>query len=258
MENNLKFEFIKRIITDTVYNEEIRKNFFNDGIIPNEEKIIEIINTPIEHRRLEGLDWPERAHTMIGVKRLNNLHECLDYIRTNNIPGDFIETGVWRGGACIFMKYYNDVYNMGRKIFVADSFNGLPMPDTEKYPQDENDDHHTYDYLKVSLDEVKNNFNLYRLLDDNVIFLKGWFSETLKNNENIGDISLLRFDGDMYGSTIDVLENLYHKLNRLGVLIVDDYCLPNCVKAVSDFRQKYNINNNLTFVDQCGVFWYKE
>jgi O-methyltransferase len=257
MENNIKLGFIKRVITDTVSDENIRTNFFNNGVLPTEEKMVEIINSPIDYDRLEGLDWPQRAHTMIGMKRLNNLHHLLDYVRTNNIQGDFIETGVWRGGACIFMKYYNDTYNMGRKIFVADSFDGLPVPNPEKYPDDKNDVHYTYDFLKVSLDEVKNNFKLYSLLDENVVFLKGWFSDTLKDNELIGDLSLLRFDGDMYGSTMDVLENLYHKLNKSGVLIVDDYCLPNCAKAITDFRQKYNINDTLSVIDKCGVFWYK-
>jgi hypothetical protein len=146
---------------------------------------------------------------------------------------------------------------MNKKIFVVDSFDGLPPPNTEKYPDDRNDVHYTYDFLKVSLDEVKNNFNNYRLLDENVIFLKGWFSETLKDNKFIDTLSLLRFDGDMYGSTMDVLENLYTKLNKSGVLIVDDYCLPNCAKAILDFRQKYNINDTLTKIDNCGVFWYK-
>ena len=146
---------------------------------------------------------------------------------------------------------------MDRKVFVADSFEGLPFPNVEKYPNDEGDIHHTIDFLKVSLEEVKNNFSSYGLLDENVIFLKGWFENTLKDNDIIKEISILRFDGDMYGSTIDVLENLYSKLNKKGVLIIDDYCLPNCVKAVTDFRIKYDITDEFTVIDKCGIFWYK-
>jgi O-methyltransferase len=257
MDKKTKLEFIKRIITDTVSDEIARNNFFTDQSFPNEKKIEEILKKDVIYERLEGLDWPERAHTMIGLKRLNNLHESLDYIRNNKIEGDFIETGVWRGGASIFIKYYNDLYKMNRKVFVADSFEGLPIPDLNKYPQDINDTHYQIEILKVSLEDVMSNFKLYGILDDNVIFLKGWFGDTLKDNNEIGNLSLLRFDGDMYGSTIDVLENLYSKLNKKGVLIIDDYCLPNCVKAVTDFRTKYDITDEFTVIDQCGIFWYK-
>lgn len=253
----LQLEFLKRILTDTVFDESIRNDFFENKKIPSDEVIKQIIEKGVDSSRLEGLDWPERAHTMIGIKRLNNLQESLDYIRNNNIKGDFIETGVWRGGASIFIKFYNDLYKMNRTVFVSDSFEGLPRPDLEKYPQDANDTHYKIDYLKVSLEEVTSNFQMYGVLDDNVIFLKGWFSDTLKDSR-IKNLSLLRFDGDMYGSTIDVLENLYFKLNKNGVLIIDDYCLPNCVKAVTDFRNKYNISDKISIVDKCGVFWYKE
>ena len=253
----LQLEFLKRILTDTVFDESIRNDFFENKKIPSDEVIKQIIEKGVDSSRLEGLDWPERAHTMIGIKRLNNLQESLDYIRNNNIKGDFIETGVWRGGASIFIKFYNDLYKMNRTVFVSDSFEGLPRPDLEKYPQDANDTHYKIDYLKVSLEEVTSNFEKYGVLDENVIFLKGWFSDTLKDSR-IKNLSLLRFDGDMYGSTIDVLENLYFKLNKNGVLIIDDYCLPNCVKAVTDFRNKYNISDRISIVDKCGVFWYKE
>jgi O-methyltransferase len=253
----LKLNFLKRILTDTVNDENIMNTFLNKYEFPSESKMIEIIKSDVFENRLEGLDWPERAHTMIGIKRLNNLHDSLDYVRKNKIKGDFIETGVWRGGASIFMKYYNDIYDMNRKVFVCDSFEGLPVPDLAKYPNDAGDMHHTFDFLKVSLDEVKQNFKMYNVLDDNVIFLKGWFNETLKNNNEIKELSILRFDGDMYGSTIDVLSNLYHKLTKNGVIIIDDYCLQNCVKAVTDFRINNNINDEIKVIDKCGVFWYK-
>ncbi len=254
----LKLEFVKRVITDTVFDEDIRNNFLNNQVLPSDEKINEILKMDVNYDRLEGLDWPDRAHTMIGLKRLNNLHNSLDYIRENKIEGDFIETGVWRGGASIYIKYYNDFYNMNRKVFVADSFQGLPAPDLDKYPQDTNDTHHTFDFLKVSLEEVKSNFKSYNALDENVFFLKGWFSDTLTNNEQIKKLAILRFDGDMYGSTMDVLENLYHKLNKNGIVIIDDYCLKNCVTAVTDFRNKYGIADELKVIDKCGVYWYKD
>jgi len=254
--SKLKLDFLKRILTDTV-DSETYNNFFKVGY-PSDDKMNESIAVIVDEQRNEGLDWPERAHTMIGIKRLNNLHNMLDYIRENKITGDLIETGVWRGGATIFMKAYIEMYKMDKKVFVCDSFEGLPEPDVNKYPDDLGDTHYQVDFLKVSIESVKNNFNLYNLLDEKVIFLKGWFSETLKDNNLIGDISILRFDGDMYGSTIDVLDNLYDKVVNKGVIIIDDYCLDNCAKAVTDFRNNRGIKNELDVVDRCGRFWIKK
>jgi O-methyltransferase len=184
--DKLKLDFLKRILTDTV-DIETYNSFFKIGY-PSDEKMNECINVVVvDEKRNEGLDWPEKAHTMIGIKRLNNLHNMLDYIRENNIKGDLIETGVWRGGATIFMKAYLEMYNIDKKVFVCDSFEGLPVPDINKYPDDLDDTHYQVDFLKVSLESVKDNFKLYNLLDEKVIFLKGWFSDTLKDNNSIGD-----------------------------------------------------------------------
>lgn len=56
------------------------------------------------HERLNGIDWPAQALTMIGYKRLSNIEACIRIVREENIQGDLIETGVWRGGAVMFMK----------------------------------------------------------------------------------------------------------------------------------------------------------
>src|SRR5438270_9293163 len=91
--------------------------------------------------RVEGTDWPAEAETMIGVKRLDNLHSCIAQVLAEGVPGDFIETGVWRGGACIFMRAALQAYgDPTRRVFVADSFAGLPKPDG-RYQQDAGDRH---------------------------------------------------------------------------------------------------------------------
>ena len=51
-----------------------------------------------------GRDWPARAESMIGLRRMDNIQYCVQAVLTDDVPGDLIETGVWRGGACIFMK----------------------------------------------------------------------------------------------------------------------------------------------------------
>src|ERR1041384_3856983 len=131
-------------------------------------------------RRAGGRDWPLRAHTMIGSRRLHNLRELTECVLQENVAGDLIETGAWRGGACILMRAVLAAHGVrNRRVFVADSFAGLPKPDPANFPADAGDIHHTYPVLAVSLEEVKKNFERYGLLDEQIVFLKGWFKDTL-------------------------------------------------------------------------------
>src|SRR5215216_7380047 len=66
--------------------------------------------------RESGKDWPSRAHTMIGFKRLHSLREQVEGTLTENIPGDYIETGVWRGGACIMIRAVLAAYGDAGRI----------------------------------------------------------------------------------------------------------------------------------------------
>ena len=218
--------------------------------------IVKRVDVRPEHRE-NGFVQPLYGETMIGAKRLRNIRNCAEIILTENIPGDFIETGVWRGGACIFMRGILAAHGVSnRKVFVADSFEGLPPPDIERFPDDVGDRHYTFDSLRVSLDEVKRNFQKYGLLDDQVMFLEGFFANTL-HSAPIDKLSLLRLDGDMYGSTMDALANLYSKLQPGGFCIVDDYALQGARKAVTDFRREHSIRAELVDIDQTGAFWRK-
>lgn len=211
-----------------------------------------------QEKRNSGLDWPAFAHTMIGNKRINNLQACLEAVIADQVAGDFIETGVWRGGASIFAKGVFSAYGQtDRNVWLADSFEGLPKPDTTHYPDDDGDEHYKLDFLRVGVDEVKENFRRYGLLDDHVRFIKGWFKDTLPTL-NIGPIAVLRLDGDMYESTIVALDSLYHKLSDRGFIIVDDYCIKSCAKAVSDFRSRHNITEPIIEIDGIGVYWRKQ
>lgn len=208
-------------------------------------------------QRYGGLDWPAFAHTMIGAQRMDNLRQCLEQVIADDVPGDVIETGVWRGGASIFAKGILDAYGQSdRKVWLADSFEGLPKPNPDEYPDDAEDQHYMLDFLRVGLDEVKANFEKYGLLDDRVIFVKGWFKDTLPAL-NIGPISVLRLDGDMYESTIVAFDSLYNKLSHGGFVIVDDYCIKSCAKAVADFRSKHQIDEPMHEIDGIGVYWRK-
>jgi hypothetical protein len=211
-----------------------------------------------EKSRENGLDWPMVAHTMIGLCRLNNLQFCIEDVLQNNIPGDLIETGVWRGGASIFMRSILKAYeNTEKKVFVADSFEGMPKVNIDLYPEDKDFAGLTNcnGVLAIPLQQVQYNFNLYGLLDSQVVFLKGWFKDTLPNAP-IEKIAVMRLDGDYYESTMDALTSLYPKLSIGGYVIIDDYFIPCCAKAVHDFRTKYNITDELFRTkDSVGAFW---
>jgi O-methyltransferase len=206
--------------------------------------------------RIEGRDWPQRAYTMIGLKRLDNLQHCIEDILVNNIPGDLIETGIWRGGAAIFMRAVLKAYDVSdRYVWAADSFEGLPLPDIEKYPVDTGDFHHQFRDLAVSLEEVKANFQRFGLLDEHICFLKGWFRDTIPHAQ-IRQLAVLRLDGDMYESTMEVLQQLYPKLSTGGYVIVDDYgAVAGCRKAVDDYRAINGIQEEINWIDWTGIYW---
>jgi O-methyltransferase len=208
--------------------------------------------------RAEGRDWPADAETMIGLQRLDNLQHCITDVLHRRVPGDLIETGVWRGGACIFMRAVLKAYgDTERAVWVADSFEGLPKPDVQGAPADEGDIHWTYGYLAIPVETVKANFARYGLLDNQVRFLVGWFRDTLPSAP-IKQLAVLRLDADMYASTMDALRALYPKLALGGYVIVDDYeNLPPCKQAVDAFRAEQGITETIQRIDWTGVFWQR-
>lgn len=199
----------------------------------------------------------ELSHTMIGEKRLDNIKFCMETVLDEKIEGDFIETGIWRGGACIFMRGVLKAYDVtDRIVWAADSFDGVPKP---SMPQDADLDisKSVLPVLAVPLDEVKDLFDRYGLLDEQVQFLKGWFKDTL-SEAPIDKISVLRLDGDLYESTMDALNPLYKKVQSGGFIIVDDYeSCPPCKAAIIDFRQQNLIDDPLVEIDGHSVYWRK-
>jgi hypothetical protein len=201
--------------------------------------------------------WPALAHSMLSGKRLDNIRFCVETALRDLIPGDLIETGVWRGGATIFMRAILKAHAVtDRTVWVADSFRGLPHP-SPRYPADADSTLHDVRELAVSLEEVSENFRKYDLLDGQVRFIEGWFSQTLPDCP-IEALAVLRLDGDMYGSTMDALNALYPRLSIGGYLIVDDYgAVPACKSAVQDFRDRHQIRESMIEVDWTAVYWRK-
>lgn len=229
---------------------------FLSKVLARQRLMVFRAGSPSEDLRSTGGDWPVHAETMVGLRRLENLQRCIDQVLCDDIPGDLVETGVWRGGTAILMRAVLAARSAPDKVvWVADSFEGLPKPE---HAADVGDLHWTQPYLAVSLTEVRANFERYGLLDERVRFLAGWFAETLPSAP-IEQLSVLRVDGDMYGSTIDVLNSLYPKVVPGGYVIIDDYgAIPACKLAVDDYRADHGITEAIMDIDWTGVFWRRE
>ncbi|HIK29942.1 MAG TPA: class I SAM-dependent methyltransferase [Oscillatoriales cyanobacterium M59_W2019_021] len=265
-------DLLKRSLLNLIYFDNELRLIYLQQVIKNKQPIDPGILRDIRYRtqnyadllslRTAGRNFsgqiPQFSHSLIGLPRMENIQHCAEIIFKEKIPGDFMETGVWQGGATIFMRALLKVYgeDIDRCVWAADSFEGLPKP---QVPQDE-----TYDlsaskfpFLAIGLEAVRDNFRTYNLLDDCVKFLKGWFEETLPNAP-IKRLALLRLDGDLYKSTLDALNPLYDKVSPGGFIIIDDYyAFEPCKQAVDEFRASRNIIEPMTEIDWTGVFWRK-
>ncbi|MDX6691169.1 MAG: O-methyltransferase [Solirubrobacteraceae bacterium] len=207
--------------------------------------------------REHGRDWPVFAQTMIGTTRLDSLQDCVDDVLRSEVPGDLIEAGVWRGGAAIFMRGILEARGADdRLVWVCDSFEGLPEPDPAVRADVEGERWHKLAHLRVSEEEVRQNFARYGLLDERVRFVKGWFKDTLPRLSD-RRWALIRLDGDMYQSTMDGLTHLYPRLSPGGYLVVDDYAVDACRRAVDDYREANGVPEPLQKIDWTGVYWQK-
>jgi O-methyltransferase len=185
---------------------------------------------------------------------------AVETIVDKKIPGDLIETGVWRGGSVLLMKAILAArQDDQRKVFLADSFKGIPEVDLQNYPDDKV--HQGSDKIPTlednSVEEVKGYFERFGLLDERVVFLEGWFEDTLPEIAT-DSIAVLRLDGDIYKSTWEALINLYHKVSPGGYIIIDDYYgWEGCRKAVDKFRSERGIREPLIDVDWTCAYWIK-
>lgn len=238
----LYLDVMEKILVNVIYNDP-PNDHWSGGVFDPE-------------KRSKGRDWPSEAHSMIGLARMHNTRTLSERVILDGIPGDFIETGVWRGGASIMIKAVLAAYGSNRSIICADSFAGLPAPSTD-FPQDADLDLHTHTQLAISKETVLGNFQKYDLLDDQVEILEGWFRDTLPTISG-RNFSLLRLDGDMYESTYQALVSLYTNLSEGGFIIVDDYWdFHQCRDAVKDFFDSIGTFFSPNEIDGAGVWWRK-
>jgi hypothetical protein len=247
---DLYFDLLKKSLTGTIFD---REPEVDD---PNSASFIDGF---IEHY----INGP--AISMLPLARFDNLQDCVTEVIRSNVPGDLIETGVWRGGAVIFMRAMLKAFGVpDRTVWVADSFEGLPKPDAEKFPLEAKIHEgivmkKAYNHFAVAIEDVRSNFEAYGLLDEQVRFLKGWFKDTLPGAP-IERLAIMRLDGDYYESTMDALTSLYGKLSVGGFVIIDDYAEDTwtyCRKAVDAFRLEQGITEPLVHVDSKCAYWKK-
>jgi hypothetical protein len=199
------------------------------------------------------------AHTMVSPEGLDNVQHCVERALADQVPGDLIETGVWRGGICVLMRGILKAHGVtDRRVWVADSFEGVPGPRDDSHPLDRDMAlHNLNSVLSIPVEEVRDTFAAYGLLDEQVRFLEGWFHETLPAAP-IDALAVLRLDGDLYESTRDALGTLYPKLSRGGFVIIDDYNMTPCRTAVHEYRDAHGITEEILPADGVGVYWRKE
>ncbi|MEY2959368.1 MAG: hypothetical protein RLZZ01_1936 [Actinomycetota bacterium] len=213
-------------------------------------------------RHVDGID--DLAHlgevestpmlTLVGARRISNVRDLAERVLADEIPGDFMECGVWRGGSAIVLAAVLAAHEVtDRRVWLADSFRGLPVPDVDRFPLDAGWADHV-GATAVSSAEVAGNFRRFGLLDDRVRFVEGWFRDTLPNAE-VERLAILRLDGDLYESTIVALTNLYDRVSPGGFVIIDDYAIESCRAAVDDFRADRGVDVELQQVDWSGVWW---
>lgn len=221
-----------------------------------EEVVPQQIPVDIKEAAFQKLYNLCKPFTMTSAERMYSLYKAVNYILENNIPGDFIECGVWKGGSALLIaKMLADKNIVDRKVILYDTYEGMSEP-TE---QDKNTvGQSATSLLKESsieiqdsiwcyssFEEVKNNLSLSKLLPECIIMIKGKVEDTIPVYLPTNSISLLRLDTDWYESTKHELNYLYPILNKNGVLIIDDYGhWEGCRKAVDE----YLLNNNLTIL----------
>ena len=200
-------------------------------------------------------NYTEYAYTLVGRKRLEHLQHCMEAVFQEGIEGDFLEAGVWRGGCSIFMRAGLAAWEDNqRNVWVCDSFSGMP-DSTHEADKSYAMGASLLPFLAVSLEEVKEAFRRFSLLDGQVRFVAGWFSQSLSQVSS-KRLAILRVDADLYSSTTDVLQALYHKVSPGGWIIIDDYnILPPCREAVDEFRAANSINAPIEAIDAHAVCW---
>lgn len=201
--------------------------------------------------------------TMTTVERMYSLFTAIKYTVENDISGDIVECGVWKGGSSMLCALtLKQLGATDRKLYLYDTYSGMPEPiDKDKEAFTGNDAMEKWkerqidgnsDWCHASIEEVQENLISTGYPEDNIIFIKGKVEETIPNRIP-EEIALLRLDTDFYESTKHELEHLYPKLSERGTLIIDDYGYwAGAKEAVDEYISDNGIKLLLHRIDETG------
>lgn len=210
----------------------------------------------VTHYDLEQSEWKidplSRPATLLTKAQLDLVEQAVMAVHRQGIAGDFMEAGIWRGGVIILMRALIRAHAMaGRQVIAADSFTGIP-----KNTRAVNDPVDQWkDRWIAPLDEVRETISRFGLLDDRVEFLVGFFEESLKSMQG-RRLAVVRLDSDSYDSVETSLEYLYPLVSQGGYVIIDDWHLPGCRLAVTDYRTQLGIRDTIHEWDG-NAYWVK-
>ncbi len=161
-----------------------------------------------------GKDWPPYGHTMVGHMRMQNIRSAIERVIHDSTPGDFVELGIWRGGACIYAAMTLDAYQQrSRHVYGFDAFGSMTYKSAE-----------WSEFLAVSQEQVHHNFDKYGVPKDQYTLVPGRFEDTLPRWTGTGrPIAVLRIDGNFFQSHVVAFNTLYDRVPVGGIIILDDY-----------------------------------
>lgn len=208
-----------------------------------------------------------RRYTMTTPVRCRRLWDSCQQVLQQNVPGAFVECGVWKGGSSGIMALALKNAGQERPLHLFDSFEGLPEPtamDGEQaaaYSGGRNQGKlATVNQCRAGLDVVRHLIlDKIKMPEKLAHFHVGWFQNTVPVDAGkLGSIALLRLDGDWYDSTMVCLEHLYPLLSPGGVIIMDDYwAWEGCRKATDEYRHQNHIHSPIERIDGDAGFWVK-
>ena len=203
-------------------------------------------------------------YTMGGRKALETAFNTMLLIEQEGINGVIVECGVAEGGTAAMLALANlKAGSYERNKWFFDSYEGLPEPTQDDYSNGKAG-HFIRPLPKGAclgtIEQVSDLlFNKLSISREKTKLIKGWFQNTIPQHTTvIGEIAVLRLDGDWYESTKIPLENFYPLVSKGGYIIIDDYA--TCFgsrKAVDEYLELLNINAEL-LPDGRGGAWFRK
>lgn len=169
-----------------------------------------------------------RSYTMTSAERMYALSNAVRYVIESDVPGSFVECGVWRGGSSMLVaRVLVELGVSDRPMYLYDTFAGMAEPSAEdgvgtwdRWAKDARDDHNEWCF--APLEEVQRAMASTGYPEDLVHYVAGKIEDTIPG-EAPNEIALLRLDTDWYASTRHGLTHLYRRLAGRGILVIDDY-----------------------------------